>query len=216
MKIYSFPTFNLTKILYTAEELGQEYELEILDATKLEHKTPEHLERHPAGKVPVLEHNGKFYFESNNLCRLIAELNDNKLYGDTPEQRAEVNQWIDYMGYQVSRWMMFYAWEEGVKPNYLGQDPDPTKTQEAHTNLGQQLPLIEQQLAKNTYFAGNDISIADTVAFALCQIQSFTSLDLTGYQNISRWYETMAERPSINKALDRLPGRGIFTFLAEK
>ena len=215
MKIYSFPTFNLTKILYTAEELGQDYELVTLAPAKLEHKSPEHLKRHPAGKVPVLELDGQYYFESNNICRLIAELNDNRLYGDTPQKRAVVNQWIDYMGYQVNRWLMFYAWEEGVKPNYLGEQPDPAKLSEAATNLEQQLPLLEQHLSENAFFAGEDLTIADTIAFAHCQIQSFTSLDLTGYEQISRWYGAMAERPSIESALSKLPGGTVFDFLAK-
>ena len=41
MKIYSFPTFNLLKVLLTAEELNLDYELHLLDATKGEHKSPD-------------------------------------------------------------------------------------------------------------------------------------------------------------------------------
>ena len=54
MDIYSFPTFNLTKVLLTAEEAGVEYTLHLLDPMQGEHKSPEHMARHPLGKVPVI------------------------------------------------------------------------------------------------------------------------------------------------------------------
>ncbi len=93
MNIYSFATFNLTKLLLTAEELGIPSQLHLLDAMKGEHKTPAHLARHPMGKVPAVEINGQHYFESNSICRLMAELNGNKLYGNSPEEHAHVNEW---------------------------------------------------------------------------------------------------------------------------
>ncbi|WP_317931389.1 glutathione S-transferase family protein [Halioxenophilus sp. WMMB6] len=213
MKIYSFPTFNLTKLLYTAEELGQDYELVLLDPSKMEHKSPEHLLRHPLGKVPALEWQGKCYFESNNLCRLMAELNGNRLYGDTPEAHAVVNQWIDFFGYQVGKWMMVYAWEEAIKPAFFKKTPDANLIAEAAEFLAQQLPIVDDNLTANEFLAGAELTIADTTAFALTQIESFTSLDLGAYPNLVRWYGQMAERPATARGLDKLPGRAIFPFL---
>ena len=213
MKIYSFPTFNLTKLLYTAEELGQDYELVLLDPTKLEHKTPEHLERHPLGKVPALEWQGEFYFESNNLCRLLSEINDNRLYGNTPAEHARVNQWIDYVGLQVAQHMMTFAWEEGIKPAYFGGETDPEALVTAGENLAKLLPVLEHNLAKNEFLAGAEFTIADTTSFAMCQIESFTSMSLDNYPAISRWYQQVGQRPAVDKGLDKLPGRAIFPFL---
>lgn len=215
MKIFSFPTFNLTKVLYTAEELGQSYDLQLFSPTKMEHKSPEHLARHPLGKVPVLEYNGEFFYESNNLCRLLAEINSNRLYGDTPVARAHVNQWLDFFSQHIGQQMIVFAWQEGVKPAYFGGETDPEAINEANKILTQQLPVVDKTLADREFLAANHLTIADTVAFALCQIQSFTSLDLTGYSNISRWYEHMSHRPATEKALAKLPGRAIFEFLAK-
>ena len=67
MNIYSFPTFNLAKILITAEELNLDYQLHLLDAKQGDHKKPEHIARHPLGRVPAIELNGRHYIESNSI-----------------------------------------------------------------------------------------------------------------------------------------------------
>jgi len=205
MNIYSFSTFNLTKILFTAEELGIDYTLHLLDLAKGEHKTPEHLQRHPLGKVPAVELNGQFFIESNSICRLLAEENDNRLYADTPIRRAEINQWIDLMGYHLGRWIGVYFFEEGIKPNLLGESAEQKNIEEAAGFLAEQLPVMESALAKNTFICGPDISIADIISFAHCQVQEYTSFTLEDYPYISKWYQSMSNRPAILRAMAQLP-----------
>ena len=53
-------SFNTWKVLYVAEELGVEYEYTALDPMKGEHKSAEHMKRHPLGKTPTLDHDGRY------------------------------------------------------------------------------------------------------------------------------------------------------------
>lgn len=215
MKIYSFPTFNLTKLLYTAEELSQDYELELFEAPKLQHKTPGHLARHPLGKVPVIEINGKTLFESNAICRLMAELNNNNLYGNTPFERAQVNQWIDYVTQHLLRLLATFAWEEGVSVHYFGNATNTEACIQAQEELNKLLPTVDNQLSQNKFLVRDEITIADTIAFALFQIESFTTLEFSQFKHIEAWYQHMAKRPATQRALDKLPNRAIFGFLAK-
>lgn len=57
-------------------------ELESVLLNSSEWKTDAHLKRHPLGKVPVLEHETGYLFESNAILRHIARLNPaSGLYG---------------------------------------------------------------------------------------------------------------------------------------
>lgn len=213
MKIYSFPTPNLTKVLLTAEETGHDYTLELLDASKGEHKTPEHIARHPLGKVPAIEIDGQAFFESNNIVRLIAERQNNALYANTPEARANINQWIDLFGNHIGRWLQVVFFEEEVKPALGLGDGNQAAIKEAKFFLKDQLPIFEAQLNKHSYLAGNEITIADLVAFSFFEASEYSSIDLKKYPKIESWTQSLKERPSYGKAMSHIPGNNMIKAL---
>lgn len=213
MKIHSFPTFNLTKILLTAEEIGQDYTLNLLNLAEGEHKSDAHMARHPLGKVPTAEVDGQHYFESNAICRFIAESNNNKLYSDTPAGRAVINQWVDFAALHIGRWLTVIFFEKQIKALFSGQDADPAALEEAETFLSQQLPVLEAQLAKAAFITGDDITIADTVTYAYFETVEYTGFDLSAYPNIVQWIEAIKSRPAFKKAMAQVPGGEMFPML---
>lgn len=204
MHIYSFPTFNLTKLLFTAEEIGLPYQLHLMKPG--EHKSPEHLARHPLGKVPAVEYKGQHFFESNSICRLMAEINSNKLYANTAEQRAHINEWVDMFGYHIGRWLTVYFFEEVIKPGMLKQTPDANALKEADGFLAQQVPSLDKALSQHAFIAGNELTIADTIACSLMTIQDVTSVDLKSYTHVQRWYQQMKARQAYARALQQVGG----------
>lgn len=211
MKIYGFPTFNLTKVLFTAEETQQPYEIIWVDPTKGEHKTPEHIEKHPLGKIPCLEVDGEEFFESNSICRLIAELYDNSLYGHDAAERARINQWIDLAGYHAGRWMAAIFYNEYIKPNLLKQEPDMAILAEARGFLDQQLPAIEKALSQRDYIAIDRFTIADIILFSYCHTQTVCSLNFEQYPAIMNWYERVSNRPAFARTMAKTPSGKMFS-----
>ncbi len=212
MNIYSFPTFNLSKILITAEELNQDYELHLLDPSKGEHKSPEHMARHPLGKVPAIELDGEFFIESNNICRLLAEENNNKLYADSAKQRAVINGWIDLMGYHIGRWLVVNFFEDAIRPHLDNTTRKQDQVDEANGFLEIQLPVMNEALGKNEFLAGNAITIADTIAFAYCQTTEHSSVNFDNYPNIQKWFDAMNNRDAVKHAMAKLPNGSINPF----
>ena len=205
MKIYGFPTFNLSKVLLTAEELNLDYQYIALDLSKAEHKSEAHLARHPLGKVPVLELDGTCYIESNSICRFLAEKNDNKLYSEDISQRAHINQWIDLMAQHLGRWMTVLFFEEKIKPKFFGGEPDLAQIDEALGFLEQQLPVLDKALERNTFIIGDTLTIADIIAFSYCQTHEFTRLTFEDYPHIKKWYQNIKGRPSFARAMENFP-----------
>ncbi len=205
MKIYGFPTFNLSKVLLTAEELELDYQYIALDLSKAEHKSDAHLARHPLGKVPVLEFDGINYIESNSICRFLAEKNDNKLYSADISQRAFINQWIDFVSMHIGRWMSTLYFEEVIKPKLLGGEPVQSQIDEALGFLEQQLSVLEKTLEKNRYISGETLTIADLIAFSYCQTHEYTCLNFDKYPQIMHWYQGIKGRPSYLRAMENFP-----------
>ena len=60
------------RVLWTLEELGQPYELELM--TYEQGKSEEHFARHPLGRVPVIDDGEGYVFESAAICMQLADL----------------------------------------------------------------------------------------------------------------------------------------------
>lgn len=212
MKIYSFPSINLTKILLTAQELGIVYHLHMMDARTGEHKSARHRARHPLGMVPAVQINGEYFVESNSICRLLTERCDNRLYADTPEERARINQWIDLMSFHIGRHMQVFMFEERIKPEVLGRGSDREAVEEASAALADELAVIESSLAHGNYLAGDEFTLADIIAFSYCQIHEYTSLDFSACPNLLSWFHRVKNRPAYARAVAHASDGNLFPF----
>jgi glutathione S-transferase len=127
VKIYGMHTPNFLKAVYAAEEFGVDYEIVPVDLMKGETRTPEHMARHPFGKVPVIEHNGQFIFESNAIVRYLGSLSNSKAYPKDLLERAKADQWLEFFAHQVGRWTTNYWFENVIAPKYFNETPNACK-----------------------------------------------------------------------------------------
>lgn len=203
-RIYGYSTFNPLKVVAAAEEIGVDYDYVFVNLGKRENTEPEHLARHPLGKVPVLETDGKFIFESAAICRYLARANGNRLYSEDLLQAAHIDQMMDTLSVHTGRWLSVYFWEEVIKPKFLQQEPDPEKIGEAGSWLEKQLPYLDGMAKKHEFLCGDEISIADTFAFSYLAISDNTSVDLTPYSHLNRWYQAIHARPAVKQAMKKV------------
>ena len=206
--IYGYNTFNPIKVLLTAEELGLEYNYVSVELGKGENKTPEFLSRHPFGKVPVLEHNGELLLESAAICRYLAQLHDHRLYAADPLPAARIDALVDMATLHMGRWLAVYFWEEIIRRVFFKKEPDSAALAEAAGFLKQQLPYFDRLLGESEFLCGDRVTLADTISYAYFQIQEKTSVDLSPYHHIQRWYGAFSERPSVTVVKQRLAREG--------
>ena len=199
LKIYGSHTFNAAKVVLTAEELGLDYKYIHIDIVSNQQKSKEHLQRHPLGKIPVIEENGQYVFESNVICRYLAEANGFTLYSSDPLQKAHIDQWIDLMAHHIGRWLGVCYFHEYIRPNFFNQSADTNAITEAQTFLQTQLPALNQQLLNNRFISGNHFTIADIIAFSYFQTCHNSSITIEPYSHIASWYKEIEQRPSVNK-----------------
>lgn len=200
--IYGYNSFNGIKVLLTAEELGMDYNYVHIELGKGEQKKPEHLARHPLGKIPALEHDGQLLFESAAICRYLARVHDNRLYSADLLAAARIDQTMDVVVHHVGRWLGVYFWQEVICKNFFKKEPDAAAIAEAEGFLKAHLPYIDGLLADQPFLCGRDVTIADTLSYAYFQVQEQTSVDLSAYSNIQRWYGEFSERPSVTAVKD--------------
>lgn len=84
--------------------------------------------------------------------------------------------------------------------------PEPQPIAEARfaTEAERILGLIDRRLADRAFMAGEAFTIADIAHFGWLWRRQFPGLTLDGRPHLSRWYETMAERPAVQRAISRV------------
>lgn len=150
--------------LLTLDEAGAEYELVLVPFNQLQ--TPEHLARHPFGKLPVLQDGDLKLFESRAISRYIAAQYDKKgtLYPADPRTRALIEQWIS-----VEQSYFRAAEEVAVElifSKIFGFEGNAEKAREATERLKTTLEVLDRHLSTSTYFVGDTFTLAGKAYYA--------------------------------------------------
>lgn len=198
-------SFNTTKVIYVAEELGIDYTYTNIDLATGENKTPEHLKRHPFGKLPTLDHDGQYLFESGAICRYLASVENSSLYPINDHyQRCLIDQWIDFFSIHLGRWLGTLFFERVLRESIGMGKPKEDLIEESLEFIEQQMEMVNQHLAKNKWLTGSHLSIADLFAFAYVETAEKSQFSLDPYPIVKKWFEEIQGRDSIHKAHQRL------------
>ncbi|MCF6764528.1 glutathione S-transferase family protein [Thiotrichales bacterium 19S3-7] len=210
VKLYGFDlSFPTNKVKFALNLLNIDYQYIALDPFKGEHKSKAHLQRHPAGKVPVIDDNGFTLFESNVIVRYLAEkVNNTNYYPSDLQQQALVNQWLDFssmhIGSNVSKILFNRHFADKI-----GIEVDSRSMKEGHQFLISNLAILEAQLAKHSYIAGNNMTIADISLIANIDPIDLIEISLNDYPHLNNWRKQMMKEAFYTK-VHQYYGEGFF------
>ncbi len=205
IRLYGFKTQNTLKTIYVLEESGLDFEFEFVDLAKGEQRSKEFAQKTPIQKVPLLEHDGEFLFESGAICRYIGNLTDSSLYPLDKMQRARVDQWMDFFTCHLGRWLTTIFYETVIKKHFNLGEPNTQLVAEATKFVGQQLEVLNAHLDESDYLANNALSIADLFAFAYVEQCRAIEWSLTDVPKVEAWLNRIESRDSIARTRARFP-----------
>lgn len=168
-------------------------------------KSPELVQANPAGAVPALEEDGWVLSQNSAILNYLADTHPQAgLGGDgTPRGRAEVNRWLGFVNSDV---------HPAFKPlfgatDYLGDAHMIAKSRDAaRARLRRLFTVADQQLQGRDWIAGAR-SIADPYLYVVLRWAKGQKLDLSGLQNLERFFQHMDADPGVRKVL-RAEGPG--------
>ncbi|PYG49526.1 GST-like protein [Pantoea sp. AG1095] len=201
--IYAFATPNSIKVPIALEELGLDYILHAVNVRKGEQKSAEFITLNPNGKVPVLVDtdagSGKRVLtESAAILVYLAEKNG-KLLPAAGLERARVFEQL-----------FFHA--SGLGPAF-GQagfflcqaaGPQPLAMQRFSSEADRTVKVLDSILADHEFVAGEAFSIADIAHFGWLWRREFAGVSLENAPNVTLWFEQMAARPAVKRAIERV------------
>jgi glutathione S-transferase len=165
-----------------------------------EPRQPEHLARHPFGKVPVLDIDGMRIRETDAICRYLDDTApEPALMPASARERATANEAISLInsyGYPALLAVAGYH----LFPDFLGGKDDAV-LEEGIANSRKMLKIIMENKGSDTWLAGDRATLAD---YFLAPILFYVSLTpdaerVMSVEGVQDWWAAMKD----NKAFAR-------------
>jgi len=128
-------------------------------------RTPEHLARHPFGKVPILQHGTFTLYETAAILRYAERvLPEPSLTPTNPQAAGRMDQIMN-----INDWYLWHgvanviAFQRVVGPRLMGLTPDENAIAAAMPNARAVFGELSRLLADGAFFAGESLSLGDVL-----------------------------------------------------
>ena len=193
-------TYVRTIKMLLAEKGVTDFEQHPVNVLKGEPKQPEHLARHPFGKVPVLDHDGMRILETMAIARYLNDvLPGRSLIPATPKDRARMDMvmgLIDSYGYGallggVAAYHLF--------PDFVGGKNEAARQSGLET--GRTVIEVAMRTRASSPFIAGELSLADLY---LAPIAAYVSMTPDGgalfeIEGLADWWQRVQALPSFKQ-----------------
>ncbi len=188
-----------TKVHYFLEETGRPYKYTHVDLAKGEQTTEQFRRLNPFGAVPTIEMNGFSMGESNAILRYLAQRFElDQFYPNNLEDRAQVDQLMEFVSLHVNRYLLSLSWNLHWGPKF-GQAANQAFIDDARIQLNRHLPKLEKHLIGRSYLAGSNVTLADVTLLPFAAQHELAEVSLTDFHNFKSWLSRMKERAAWKK-----------------
>jgi glutathione S-transferase len=182
-------------------EKGVQYRLVEVDIFAPGGPPAEYADRHPFGRIPAFEHAGFRLYESSAISRYVDEAFPGPALQPTePKRRARLNQIIAILDNYAYRPLVWDIFVERVRAPASGRMPDEELIAAALPRARVCLTALQELMGDGPWLCGTSLTLADLHAapmFAYFRLASEGHDLLTRHSGLQRWWERIAERPSM-------------------
>jgi len=186
------------KVRFVANYLGLKYDYIVVKLREGEHLKPEFLKINPVGKIPAIDDDGFTMFESNAICRYLADKNNSPIYPRGLKERAFVDEWLDFGSMHVNMAVSKVVYNRIFAP-LRKVEVDERSVKEGLEFLTRFLPVVDNQLAKSKYVTGSQITLPDFNLLAGLDPAEAANIDITQHKNIARWRSDLRQQEFYTK-----------------
>ena len=184
--------------LLACEEKGAPYRIAAMQFGQ--NKTPEYLARHPFGRIPVIEHDGFWLYESAAIIRYIDQVFPGpSLTPADPKAQARMNQVMGIVDWYVMPTITAaIGWNRIIAP-MIGRPVDEAAVANAVPGATTCIRALEQLLGNSPYVAGNSVSLGDLMLIAHLELfpASPEGAAILKGSPLLAWIKRMRARPSV-------------------
>ncbi|MEH6443079.1 MAG: glutathione S-transferase family protein [Oceanospirillaceae bacterium] len=193
------------------EALGVPYELVLVDRSSNAQKSPQYLKLNPTGRIPTLidtsithQESPLVVFESTAIClHLLDQHPQSSLIPEIGNPlRSQFHQWLMYLNNTVQAELMLYFYPEKYTSDQHSVDAIQKM---AEARVTQMFILLDQQLHKNTFLVGDQLSVCDFFLVMVANWASEFAQAPLSLPNLGRYLKMMAQQACV---IDTFKGEG--------
>lgn len=196
LSVLGRPTsINVRKVLWTCEELALPYTLVPWGSEGWSLQSPDFLARNPNAMVPVIDDDGFLLWESNTICRYLADrYGDGSLLPPPSRERALVERWMDWQASDLnSAWRYAFLALVRLSPRHR----DGTLVADSIAAWNAHMVLLDRHLEQGgPFMAGEAFTLADVVVGLSVNRWKSTPLDHPALPALDRYAALLAGRPA--------------------
>ncbi|MGB3176426.1 MAG: glutathione S-transferase N-terminal domain-containing protein [Albidovulum sp.] len=204
IELYYWPTPNGWKISIALEEMELPYNLNLVNIGTGEQFEPSFLKIAPNNRMPaIIDPDGPdgapvSVFESGAILQYLAR-KTGQFYGSTERDRISVEEWLMWqmggLGPMAGQAHHFLKYAPAMDPP---QDL-PYAKDRYRAEVTRLYGVLDRQLAKNAYVAGDFYSIADMAIWGWASLWEGQQQSLEDKPHLAAWLETVGARPAVQR-----------------
>lgn len=193
---------NVQKVTWLAEEIGLPYERIDIGGPFGGNQEPAYRAMNPNGLVPTIQDDDFTLWESNSICRYLANRHSAHVWYPTEfRARADVERWMDWSTSMLGPAAFDGFWGLIRTPQ---ADRKPAAIRASGERTDKALGVLDALLANRPWIAGDHPSLAEITL----GIHTYRWRNLPWAQaghtpaalpNVVRWFEQLAARPAYRK-----------------
>jgi glutathione S-transferase len=182
------------RVLWMLEEIGEPYELTIMNWEQ--GSGEEHRARHPLGRVPVVQFDDGYVFESAAICLHLADLYpDAGLIGALGTQaRAMAYQWSIFAPAELEPPLIEAA---------IFGEADPERAGKARARFFKAVDAVAEALGGRDYLVDVQFGVADVLVGTALSFAKRAKFPEPLSPTLEDYLTRLFERPAYHRALER-------------
>lgn len=218
LTVHHLETSRSQRVLWLLEELGVPYELKVYARDPRTRLAPAALRKvHPLGKSPVITDQGDTIAESGAIIEYLVETYGGEAKGElahlqpavgTPEHRR-CRFWMHYAEGSLMNWLVMKLVFASIPRQPMPFFAKPiaralcakVQQQLIDPNLDTALAFMEEHLGRHTWFAGEQLSMADFQMSFAVEAALSRAAKAKECPNLQAWCARMQARPAYQLAI---------------
>ena len=193
-------SINVKKVVWTAQELGLDFERHEAGGVHGVVKTPAYVALNPNSTIPVLQDGDYVLWESNVITRyLSAKHSMGNLYPATLNERFDAERWMEWQQTTANPASRNGFWHLVRLP---ADQRDPALIAQSNAAVELLMAILDAHLATRRFMVGDSFTMADIPLG--CEVQRWFGLPQSREPrpHIERWFAALLARPAAKGVLD--------------